>query len=1205
MSTSKYITLQNNRLALQDLIDQITYVIDQGLVTLKVKESIEFTEVLNSTLGGLRYNTTNNAIEYSNDGITWNLLHSDTFWWDSSKAYSTGTVVLYNTGWYAASSFTTKDDIPGISSKWILLTPGTIFKYVSNSAQLVQAIATQAADVCIYLKGSFTGSNVATIHATNVTIWSDESSSFSGDIKLTVPSYSNIYWHSNGTRISGDYTIDITGGALWIDRLTVAVGAVLKINNHNSVVNYRRIDGIHEGGSFKDWISTVTEDTDDFIHKDLTILHNLQYSDRLKLYVQDGNSYGYMIMDDIAAKIASQASAYFKIDLSGPANIKPSSANKGYVFYATDTGALYVMGDNNKWNDPLILRGADGKQGRAGATAVPKISSTKELSWELQTLAEGAYPKLPSPISLQGTPGKSALDIWKEYMGTPDSTEEDFLNAIGAGSRRIPFTKLDVASDYVVTFRSKYPLMAIQDNVNSQWLLDKGSITYSGNNDIATVNIKSILEAKGLLTDKAFIRTTYGTHYRNTSIDVKASYGWIRTDGEDEYMLYTGSAFPAEGDLAYTEDTLTGDSLAVYSYISGIKGGISTELGHFSRHEEGDTGIKYCWIGADESLIYTIEEKPEKGKVAYTKSTLETSSAINITEGFQEEVLSSIDTALGTYLRQDDDDTAQAIGWSSSSSVGSLWTATDTPKKGDRAYTSNTLTGTNSQLLTDYQPAAPSAEISGTWYALFSGGGGSDGKSATIEIVHTETTAPGTKATLYDIAEPYFIKDSVIYKRSSSNDTASAVAWESEVGKLFYTDSSDISVYNTVLYEDKELTITAGYPDKVGEASTSTDRKYILSVPAGPEGRYYAVPTNYDLNQTYYPVTADKNYYDTVIHQGSTWVYVANVASKGTPPPELPDTANDYWRLLAAAGEAGKDIGDGIYVHSMTFKKPFSEHPLHLQVMRSTSADINNAAMFIDTSVNDLGKNRVKAWNTVSSKWTEIPAEGMGAEYNNQIVAVDMFDTNIEVFIFYRWITVLNKNTKWQATTFPNSTTIDVTEDSNGEDNVVVVKHYIDITYDMLTDDSMLVIKPYKFILGIVDHNGVVYEVDESYVVYDFATDSTTIDLSYVFAQANIDKLTGTWKLIVLDGDQQVGGVVDNYGHTHLNKDILDNFDVDSEGNITLYGVVIVSASQRTDSKYLVDTESFEDTDPLLEAGAYTSDLNCIDPQEYSAIKVK
>lgn len=1202
MAVNKYITLHNNRLALQDLIDQITYVIDQGVVTLKVKGSVEFTEVLGNSLGGLRYNTSDKQIEYSNDGVLWTPLTSDSFWWEEENSYNAGTVVLHTTGWYMANAFAIGSDVPGTSGKWSLLTSGTIIKYASNTAQLAQALATPAFNVCIHLKGDFNGVCSAIVNATTVTIWSDESSSFSGSIILSTANDSNIYWHSNGTHITDDLTINVTSGTVWIDRLNVLAGKVTLLED-GATIYYRRIDGKHEGGIFNDWTGVPNTDKDDYVPKQLSDLDAIAYNKDLNLYVQDGDEYGYIRMDDIAAKVASQASAYFKINLRGVDSTKPKEAPKGYVFYATDIGALYVMGDDNVWQDPLILRGSDGKQGAPGVSLIPKISKDKDLYWEVKTYAEGEFPSVPSPISLRGESGKSAFDIWKEVQGTPTSTKEDFIDALGAGNRRIAFTKLDVSKDFKVTLDSKYPFIALQDDLNQQWSLSATAIKYNTNPPSVTISIKEVLEAKGMVSSNSFIRIQPGVYYRDKKRDVISCFEWT----SDKQSIYTDSDTPSVGDKAYTSKSLTGDALVITAFAAEIPGGIETDIGVYERYPNGDTGLKYCWLSTTSEIkyIYTLDKAPEDGAIAYTDSALDPNKVVTITRGYQEATNATISTVVDTYTRNVSGDTKASSCWKNTKLDPTyVWTASSAPIKEDKAYTNEALKGTNYKLVSDYKPATEDAEINGTWYALFSGGGGDNGKSASVDIVTTTTTPPGTKATLIDIEKSYIVNNNIVYTRNPENDSYYGKAWDSYEGETVFTSTEYIVQSSTIVYKDADLEETIGVVDKSGEASTSTDRKYTISIPEGPEGRYYSIPKPFDIEKQYSPVTLDKNYYDTVLHQGSTWVYIADTPSIGNTPPELPTTANDYWSLLAAGGMDGKDIGDGIYVHSMSFRKPYSESPLHLQVMRATSPNINDASLFIDTSSSYLGRDRVLAWNNNSNKWTAVPDNGLGDDYTNQIVTVDMSDTNIEIFIFYRWVTALNKSAKWMATKFPNSSAADIT-DSSEETESVTVKHYIDITYDMVDSSSCVVIKPYKFALGIVDHNGTYYELDESYTVYDFDTNSTTIDLSYVFAQANVDKITGTWRLVVLDGEQQVGGIVDKYGHTHQNKAVLDNITVDVYGNILIYGVIVVPYTQRQDSMYLVDTIAFADTDQLLIPDEYNDEDTLIDPSEYSVIKVE
>jgi hypothetical protein len=133
----------------------------------------------------------------------------------------------------------------------------------------------------------------------------------------------------------------------------------------------------------------------------------------------------------------------------------------------------------------------------------------------------------------------------------------------------------------------------------------------------------------------------------------------------------------------------------------------------------------------------------------------------------------------------------------------------------------------------------------------------------------------------------------------------------------------------------------------------------------------------------------------------------------------------------------------------------------------------------------------------------------------------------------------------------------------------------------------------------------VTYGVVICYAYYDFNANSTTIDLSYVFAQANTDKVTGTWKIVILEGEQQISGVIDKYGHTHQNKSVLDNITVDVYGNVMIYGTIIVPYNQRQDSVYLVDTEGFSADDAMLTPGEYTKDDTLVDPYAYSVIKTE
>ena len=560
---AKYITLKDNKLSLKDLLTQISAVLEDGVPVLKITSSIQFSDQVSGVVGGLRYNMETSSVEYSNDGgATWNALSSESFWWEAGKSYTVGTVVLHATGWYVCR-IATNNAIPGTSAEWNLLTPGTIFQYVTSSAQLKAALETATSKVTIIMKGDITTAVSATVTAGTVTIYSDEATTIRSTLTIAAPSNGNIYWHSQGTEFSGG-SITITSGTLWIDRLKCTVGTQATLTGD---IKYQRIDGTFTGGTINRWVDMGV---DDLVPKDLSTLEEVAYADALKLYVDAGNQYGYLTMASFATRVAELAAAYFNIDLTGPLSLKPSTAPRVYIFYATDTGDLYIMGENNVWGPPIHIQGPAGAQGQIGYTVMPAVDADGNLSWKAMLINQTETgPEVPQPVNIKGADGKSAFVIWKEEMGNPGSTVDDFLEALGIGNRRMIFTYLDVVEpDKNVTFLTKYPFIAVLDNIGLQWELANGRVHY--NDDSVTINLTDVYQAKGLVDSPASIDTGLGTYARDVTKDAEGAFAWYNAQVETS-TLFTALQEPAVASYAYTNPELTENPVVVNAYTPEVK----------------------------------------------------------------------------------------------------------------------------------------------------------------------------------------------------------------------------------------------------------------------------------------------------------------------------------------------------------------------------------------------------------------------------------------------------------------------------------------------------------------------------------------------------------------------------------------------------------------------------------------------------------
>jgi hypothetical protein len=1065
MTVPRYITLAGgNRLSLQDLVEQIFYVIEEdGLQSLRLKNTLQFYDEVDGVVGGLKYDSTIDAVVYSTDGgTTWNPITSDSFWWTAGKLYTTGTVVLHTSGWYVCQTGTREE--PGQSAAWVLLTSGSIIKYVRNSAQLKAALEARESNITIILRGDVDTAFNAQVTAHTVAIWSDEASRVMANITLSTSAGTNIYWHANGTRVTSTTTINCTPGYLYIDRLRVTYGSLALQGN----CIYQKITGTFSGGTQEWW---ELPSFDQFLEKDLSKLIHIPYSAGLKVFVNSSNNPGYIAVEDIAAEAAKYSFQYFKIHKSAPLEQRPETAVAGYVFYATDTGDLYIMDSEGSWGPAVHFRGPEGKSGTDGSvgyTLMPTVSDEGILSWEAKVIPiTEAGPAVPDAINIKGPSGASAFDIWKAEVGNESSTVEDYLQALGLGSRKTLFTAADVNNVRQLILNTTYPVIGIEDNDGYQWILPDKAIQYIG--QYAHIDLTSIYEARGMLARGESITTEFGAGYTRVPIE----------------------------DL--TEPPL------------------------------------FAWGNSSLSIPYV-----------YTESL--------------------------------------------------------TPAAADTCYYYDADDVTNEELLQTtvyaYIAAKEEESLPGNWYAMLSCGGGNDGKSVTTEIVAARLLELGQDAYVKDISVPSFQADGIIFVRDQASDTAGLYAWRSGHDVVVYTDTTDVISGETLCYTTVDKT-TSFQITAYQEKSTSTVRRYEIGIPEGPEGTAYGIPEAFDNTKTYYPVSHDKRSYDTVIHQGGTWIYKGTTASTGNYPPALPTTENDYWKLMAAPGADGVDVGTGITTHKLELRKPISNMNLFLEIMQSTTPVLSDAVPFIDTLHDPLARAKVTVWDQSEGRWVTSGSDGFDADYNNAPVTVDMTGITDERYLFYRWRTLSNSAAQWHSVMFPNSKPVDTLL-------TLTPEGVIHFTILDLVDGYKFEISPMKYVLAVIDELNTQYPVTSEMVAYDPETDITTVDLSSIKEARNIEHIEGTWKVVINVG---AADTVIEGDHTHLNKGIIDLITIDLLGNITIDGVVLVSAEDRNTSRYLIDPGLFPETTAevttlLVDPSTFSISTDRVDPGEYSAVKV-
>ena len=146
-------------------------------------------------------------------------------------------------------------------------------------------------------------------------------------------------------------------------------------------------------------------------------------------------------------------------------------------------------------------------------------------------------------------------------------------------------------------------------------------------------------------------------------------------------------------------------------------------------------------------------------------------------------------------------------------------------------------------------------------------------------------------------------------------DTATVIARASLVQGVDYDeDADDIAGRNLYSSEAKGFSVLVA---NAGDGRTAIFIKrsntdgdwsvpFYLSGPIGPKGDTGAIGIT---DAGIYSATSAYAIRDAVLDNGSTWLAKSAVPA-GNPPPVLPATQNDYWRLLARRGTDGTGIGD-------------------------------------------------------------------------------------------------------------------------------------------------------------------------------------------------------------------------------------------------------------------------------------------------------
>lgn len=216
----------------------------------------------------------------------------------------------------------------------------------------------------------------------------------------------------------------MTGGSLYIERMTAATATTLTLSGS---VFYQRIDGTISGGTQTDWIQTSSTS---FVPRDLSQLQSVSPDSSTLLYADAGlNGNGSITAQDLASMVAPLAAASFRVNMVDVLANKPLSADPGYVFYASDTGDLYIMGDDGETWGPAVHI-----QGGYGYTFTPAVDSAGNLTWTASIVpVTSGGPTPPTSVNImgpqgsQGADGASAFDVWREATGSSSAQVSDYL----------------------------------------------------------------------------------------------------------------------------------------------------------------------------------------------------------------------------------------------------------------------------------------------------------------------------------------------------------------------------------------------------------------------------------------------------------------------------------------------------------------------------------------------------------------------------------------------------------------------------------------------------------------------------------------------------------------------------------------------------------------------------------------------------------
>lgn len=146
-------------------------------------------------------------------------------------------------------------------------------------------------------------------------------------------------------------------------------------------------------------------------------------------------------------------------------------------------------------------------------------------------------------------------------------------------------------------------------------------------------------------------------------------------------------------------------------------------------------------------------------------------------------------------------------------------------------------------------------------------------------------------------------------------DTATVIARSSLVQGVDYdADADNIAGRNLYSSEAKGFSVLVANAGDgrtaifIKRSSTDGDWSvpFYLSGPVGPKGDAGAIGIT---DAGIYVATNAYLVRDAVLDNGSTWLAKSAVPA-GNPPPVLPATQNDYWRLLARRGIDGSGTGD-------------------------------------------------------------------------------------------------------------------------------------------------------------------------------------------------------------------------------------------------------------------------------------------------------